>query len=617
MKSIAAKIAVYVAVLVLVICSGLGVISYKFGSAAVVDEVNIALEQQAEEASRYLESVFETRFAVLEAIAARPEMKRMNWEEQRAVLQSEIDRLPDYLAFAVVSRDGTARYGDGTTASLGDRDYVVKAFNGQTAISDIIISRVTNSTVLMYAVPIRNNGQVVGALIARRDGAALCDITDRLGFGANGWAYIIGAEGNLYAYPERQFVLDQVNVLSESGDLANAGRAIREVGLGNPGVVRYNLDGSARLIGLAPVTSTGWTIGVGAMEEDVLGNVRHLRMLIILITIGFVVASILVAVFLGKRIANPLRRVQEIIEALAQGDLTRSTKVESQDEVGRVAVAVNETISSMSKALSLVADTTDDLANTSVQLAAASQQVSASVEEVASSSNHFSSTLDTMNTNAQAMRQVAVDVSNQASKGEAVVRDIVERMGELRSKTQSSAEQVASLNSLSDEIGSIVGVIAAIAEQTNLLALNAAIEAARAGQHGRGFAVVADEVRKLAEQSSHASAEITSLIGQIQNGISTAVAGMNDGASQADKTLDSVNESGQILHGILDAVTDVVDQVQQITSGLEQVNNSGHEIASATEEQAASMEQVASSAQTLTDMGTRLKEMVGRFLLER
>jgi methyl-accepting chemotaxis protein len=494
---------------------------------------------------------------------------------------------------------------------------VIRALNGQASVSDVLVSRITNGVVLMYAVPIRDNNRVVGAVLGRKDAAALSDITDGLGHGSSGWAFVVGADGTLYAYPNRQWVLDQVNIFDENSALANAGRAIKDIGLGKTGVIRYHLgDGAGRMVGLAPVPSTGWTIAVGAMEADVLTNVNQLQSFLTVVSILFVAAGIVIAIVLGKRMAAPLIQVKEGIEALADGDLTKSVQVDLEDEVGIVAAALNKTAVSIRQAVKLVADTTDELVDTSGQMAAASEEVTASVEEVASTTNQFSSTLETMNANVQSMSRDVQEVAERASSGETAVRDVVRQISELSESMQLLADEVSGLGRLSEEIGSIVGVITAIAEQTNLLALNAAIEAARAGEHGRGFAVVADEVRKLAEQSSHAAAEITTLVHQVQNGVHAAVDGMNRGAKQVDEAVDNVSENGRMLRSILEGVTEMVGRMEEISLGIEQISVGGQEIAAAAEEQAASISEVAGSAQDLTQMSEKLRALVGQFSWE-
>lgn len=612
-RSIAFRIGVYVGVLVLVICAGLGYLAYNRGSSAVINQVEQALVMQAEEAAVYVQSRIDADLTVLQTIAARPEVVTMIWALQRHVLEFEVGRLDQYITMGVVKPDGSAQYTDWTTAELGDRDYVIRAFKGESVVSDPIISRVDGSLVLMYAVPILDEDKIVGVLIGRTDGASLSEITDRLGFGANGWANIMGQDGTIYAYPDRTYVLDQRNYFTDTAELAEAGQAIQKLGVGNTGVVRYDYAGTPAISAFAPIPSTGWMIGVGASQNDVLKDVYSLRNFILAITGVLLALGIAVAVFLARQIAQPLQAVQDAIEAAAEGDLTQSVTAKSNDEIGRVSNALNRTMESIRGVLGLTAETTSHLADTSERLAAASQQVSASVEEVASTANEFSSTLDAMNTNAQVMQETVQGVSHQAADGSNAIQNIVQQMTALRDNTRRLASDVTDLGSLSNEIGNIANTISAIADQTNLLALNAAIEAARAGDHGRGFAVVADEVRKLAEQSSAATTDIEALIAQIQSGITATVKGMDDGSAQTDVALASVNQSSEILNSILSAVGEIAQQVEQFTAGLSQVNSGGHEIASATQQQAASMEEVATAAQDLMNMGTRLQELIQHF----
>lgn len=617
-RRIAVRIALAAGLLICATALGLGLLAYYNGAAAVVDEVENALIMQAKNAGNFLQSRFENHLSILEVLANRPEMKAMNWDEQRSILQAELDRTDEFLGLGVVSPDGLTRYPDGTTADLGDRDYVKKAFNGQVVVSDVLVSRVTNSLVVMYAVPITQGNRVVGVLIGRRDASVVSDLTDGLGFGESGWAYVFNQDGTLMAHPEREFVFNQENIFLETSPYFAAGQAISTLGSDQRSVVRYALDdGQVRIVALAPVPGTDWTIAVGAMRHEVLINVNRLRNTLIGTALLFVAIGLVTAVLIARRIANPLRKIQEVVAAVASGDLTTSTQIALSDEVGRVSEALNISIASIRDAILVVSDTTSELAITSEAMASAAEEVSASVEQVASTTNEFSSTLEFVSGNAQRVSATAEDVGKRAAHGERALAQIVDQMQTLRQNTQKMAAEVSSLANLSDEITEIVHMIGAIADQTNLLALNAAIEAARAGEHGRGFSVVAEEVRKLAEQSAKATTQIGDLIGQIQTGITQTVNGMNLEAAHADEALVTVDESSKMLRDILGAVEAIVDQVHDISQGLGELNNGGHEIASATEEQAASMQQVADLANDLTVIGARLQDMVGKFKLAK
>ena len=194
---------------------------------------------------------------ILETLANNSSIRTMNWEDQFPVLKQEFERLEaeeGYLGMGVIFPDGVTKYVDGSEANLGDRDYVKKAFNGESNVSDVLISRVTNSAVLMYAAPIYTlEGKIGGVLIARCPGDTLNEITNQMGYGEEGYAYIIGANGTIFSHPNSDYIMDQRNITSEidnGSELKNWALAVQEIGLGNSGVAKYELEGSEMYMGM-------------------------------------------------------------------------------------------------------------------------------------------------------------------------------------------------------------------------------------------------------------------------------------------------------------------------------------------------------------------------------
>jgi len=311
----------------------------------------------------------------------------------------------------------------------------------------------------------------------------------------------------------------------------------------------------------------------------------------------------LVAWWITRSIKRPIDSAIIVAERIAEGDLTTTVNVESNDEIGRLMQAV----SSMQERLRTLVDEIRQTAE-SIQVASAevasgnadlshrTEQAAASLEETASSMEQLTGAVRQSADAATQANQLASSASSVASRGGAVVAQVVSTMNEI--------------NNSSRKIADIIGVIDGIAFQTNILALNAAVEAARAGEQGRGFAVVAGEVRSLAQRSAEAAREIKSLIG---NSVERVEAGSR-----------LVGDAGTTMNEIVASVRRVSDIIGEITavsseqsSGIGQVSQAVTHLDKMTQQNAALVEQSAAAAESLKDQASRLAEMVGTFKLER
>jgi len=325
------------------------------------------------------------------------------------------------------------------------------------------------------------------------------------------------------------------------------------------------------------------------------------------LTLGAAVISLVLGIILSIVIARgfavPLGQAVIVLEKVADGDMTVALDVDTRDEVGRMAAALNRAIEKLNHTLQEVADSAASASSSSHQLAAASetiasgaQEQAASLEETSASLEEITATVRQTADNANQASQLAAGSKDAALQGQEVVANAITAMSEI--------------NAASAKISDIISTIDEIAFQTNLLAVNAAVEAARAGDEGRGFAVVASEVRSLAQRSAVAAKEIKVLI--------------QDSLRKVEAGSGLVNRSGETLQGIVGSVKRVTDIVGEIaaasgeqSTGIEQVNTAMTQMDQVTQGNSAQTEELSATAQSLSEQAAHLLELVSTFTLSR
>ena len=294
-----------------------------------------------------------------------------------------------------------------------------------------------------------------------------------------------------------------------------------------------------------------------------------------------------------------LSDIEHIANALADGDLTQTITKDYPGIFGRVKTGVNQTTENLKTVMMEIKETTNVISSVAQEISSGNNDLShrteeqaASLEETAASMQELTSTVQHNSENARQANELAANASQTANKGVTVVQDVVSTM--------------ENINESSLRIVDIISVIDDIAFQTNILALNAAVEAARAGEQGKGFAVVATEVRNLAQRAANAAGEIKRLI--------------NDSVERVSGGSRQVAEAGKTMQDIVDEINKVTAIISEIASASEQQNSGISQVGQAigsmdevTQQNAALVEQVAATAESLESQTTHLAKEMSHF----
>jgi methyl-accepting chemotaxis protein len=317
------------------------------------------------------------------------------------------------------------------------------------------------------------------------------------------------------------------------------------------------------------------------------------------VALGIVAATVITRGLL-KQLGGEPGYTAKIAGSIAEGDLSIGIETKSSDR-GSLLVEMKQMRNSLVDIVSQVRRGTHTITTASREIAAGNTDLSSrtelqasSLEKTASAMEELTSTVKQNADNAREANHLAATASDVARKGGEVVSQVVGTMGEI--------------NSSAGKIADIIGVIDGIAFQTNILALNAAVEAARAGEQGRGFAVVASEVRNLAQRSAAAAKEIKQLIGDSVEKIGRG----SKLVGQAGETMDEVVAS---VRRVTDIMSDIASASAEQSAGIEQVNLSIIEMDGMTQQNAALVEQAAAAFQSLQDQAAELQRVVSIFKL--
>ncbi len=318
------------------------------------------------------------------------------------------------------------------------------------------------------------------------------------------------------------------------------------------------------------------------------------------------------------------------MERIAGGDLTVRLPNDRADDIGRLYVAINNTVENLCAIIRQVASAAEATTQAVLSTTSSVEELSATAAEQSRQAMLVEESVSMMGSEieqAADRARIAVDRAHtnrdSARRGGDIVQGTIQKIREIASFIEQSSTTVRRLGDSSAEIGEIIQVIEEIADQTNLLALNAAIEAARAGEQGRGFAVVADEVRKLAERTSKATKQIGTMINTIQVETKDAVRAMQSGSKEMEEGIRLADQTGEALQSIVknaetaaSANTENAHAADRQVSVAKDTVQKMQLIAQSASQSAEAVGQIASASEQLNMLTDNLRSLVHQFQLD-